>query len=144
MSGTEQQALREALDAEYAAIYAYGLIAAHTGPELRRTVNEHTAAHRARRDGTVDLLTGDGAVVPPPEPAYTVPGEITDPASAARLAVVVETDTAVAWRAVIEHAGTELVRRTGLDALTESAGRRAVWQAAAGITPATTAFPGQP
>ncbi|MEU4842826.1 ferritin-like domain-containing protein [Nocardia testacea] len=144
MSGTEQQALREALDAEYAAIYAYGLIAAHTGPELRRTVNEHTAAHRARRDGTVDLLTGDGAAVPPPEPAYTVPGEVTDPASAARLAVVVETDTAVAWRAVIEHAGTELVRRTGLDALTESAGRRAVWQAAAGVTPVTTAFPGQP
>ncbi|WP_328397510.1 ferritin-like domain-containing protein [Nocardia sp. NBC_00416] len=146
MSGAEQQALRDALDAEYAAVYAYGLIAAHTSPDQRRTVDQHTAAHRARRDATVDLLTGSGSgvAVPPPEPAYTVPGEVTDPASAARLAVVVETDTAVAWRAVVERAGTETTRRTGVEALTEAAGRCALWQFAAGAEPATTAFPGRP
>lgn len=144
MSGTEQQALREALDAEYAAVYAYGLIAAHTSPEQRRTVNEHTAGHRARRDATADLLLSGGGDAPPAEPAYTVPVEVTDPASAAQLAIVVETDTAVAWRAVVERAATETTRRTGVEALTESAGRRAAWQASAGIAPATTAFPGRP
>ncbi|GGK95887.1 ferritin-like domain-containing protein [Nocardia jinanensis] len=144
MSGTEQQALREALDAEYAAVYAYGLIAAHTSPEQRRTVNEHTAAHRARRDATVDLLTGDGTSAPPAEPAYTVPVEVIDPASAAQLAIVVETDTTVAWRAVVERAATETTRRTGVEALTESAGRRASWQAASGAAPVSVAFPGQP
>ncbi|MGW5383014.1 ferritin-like domain-containing protein [Nocardia sp. NPDC003963] len=144
MSGTEQQALREALAAEYAAVYAYGLIASHTSPDQRRTVNEHTAAHRARRDATVDLVTGDGTGAPPAEPAYTVPVEVVDPASAAQLAVVVETDSAVAWRAVVERAATETTRRTGVEALIESAGRRAVWQAAAGIAPATSAFPGRP
>ncbi|WP_327150463.1 ferritin-like domain-containing protein [Nocardia sp. NBC_01329] len=144
MSGAEQQALRGALDAEYAAIYAYGVIAAHTSPERRRTVNEHTAAHRARRDATADLLTAGGADAPPAEPAYTVPIEVIDPASAAQLAIVVETDTAVAWRAVVESAATETTRRTGVEALTESAGRRAVWQTAAGIAPATVAFPGRP
>ncbi|MGW1741907.1 ferritin-like domain-containing protein [Nocardia sp. NPDC001965] len=144
MSGAEQQALRDALDAEYAAVYAYGLIAAHTSPEQRRTVNEHTAGHRARRDATADLLTAGGGDAPPADPAYTVPVEVTDPASAAQLAVLVETDTAVAWRAVVERATTANTRRTAVEALTESAGRRAVWQAATGIAPATVAFPGRP
>lgn len=144
MSATEQRALAEALTAEYAAVYAYGMIAAHAAADRRRTVAEHTAAHRARRDSTVDLLAGQRATVPPPEPAYSVPVPVTDPDSAAQLAVVVETDTAVAWRAVVERADTESTRRIAVEALTECAGRRAIWLSARGTEPATTAFPGRP
>ncbi|MEU1985667.1 ferritin-like domain-containing protein [Nocardia sp. NPDC019395] len=144
MSGTEQQALHDALAAEYAAVYAYGLIAAHAGAGQSRTVGQYTAEHRARRDATVDALTGKGGTAPPPDPAYTVPIPVSDPDTAAQLAIVVETDTAVAWRAVVERAETETTRRTAIDALTECAGRRAVWQGIRGIEPATTAFPGQP
>ncbi|WP_459547203.1 ferritin-like domain-containing protein [Nocardia sp. X0981] len=144
MSGTEQQALHDALAAEYAAVYAYGLIAAHTDPDRRRMVGQYTGAHRARRDATVDLLTGKGGTAPPAEPAYTVPIPVTDPDSAARLAIVVETDTAVAWRAVAEYARGEAVRRAAIEALTESALRRAAWQTIRGTDPATTAFPGRP
>ncbi|MFI5718370.1 ferritin-like domain-containing protein [Nocardia sp. NPDC051750] len=144
MSETEQQALHDALGAEYAAVYAYGVIAAHAGADQRRTVAQHTAAHRARRDGTVDILTGQGGPVPAPDPAYTVPIPVSDPDTAAQLAIVVETDTAIAWRAVVERAEAETTRRTAIDALTESAGRRAVWQSVRGTDPATTAFPGQP
>ncbi|MGI5217288.1 ferritin-like domain-containing protein [Nocardia sp. CA-290969] len=144
MSATEQRALAEALTAEYAAVYAYGVIAAHTGADQRRTVAQHTAAHRARRDATVDLLTGQRATVPPPDPAYTAPLPVSDADTAAQLAIIVETDSAVAWRAVVERAETESTRRIAVEALTECAGRRAVWSAARGTEPATTAFPGRP
>lgn len=141
---TERQALTDALNAEYAAVYAYGVIAAHAGPDLRRIVSRHTAAHRARRDATIDALTAAGGTAPPPEPAYTAPLEVTDSDSAARLAIVVETDSTVAWRAVVERAELETTRRTAIDALTECAGQRAAWQTVRGTQPVTVAFPGQP
>ncbi|MFD4401921.1 ferritin-like domain-containing protein [Nocardia sp. NPDC058499] len=144
MSGTEQQALADALGAEYAAVYAYGMIATHAGADQQRTVAQYTAAHRARRDATVDILSGRRGTVPPPEAAYTMPLAVTDPDSAAQLAIVVETDTAVAWRAVVEQAETDTTRRIGIEALTESAGRVAVWRSVRGADPVTTAFPGRP
>ncbi|MBF6348846.1 MULTISPECIES: ferritin-like domain-containing protein [Nocardia] len=144
MSGTEQQALADALDAEYAAVYAYGIVATHAGADRNRTVAQYTAAHRARRDATVDLLTDRQGPVPSPEAAYTVPLAVSDPDTAAQLAIIVETDTAVAWRAVVERAETDSTRRIAIEALTDSAGRRAVWQSIRGVSPATTAFPGRP
>ncbi|WP_280424127.1 ferritin-like domain-containing protein [Nocardia carnea] len=144
MSGTEQQALADALGAEYAAVYAYGIIASHAGADRSRTVAQYTAAHRARRDATADVLADRRGTVPAPEAAYTMPLAVTDPDTAAQLAIVVETDTAVAWRAVVEQADAETTRRIAIEALTESAGRRAVWQSLRGTDPATTAFPGRP
>ncbi|ONM46209.1 ferritin-like domain-containing protein [Nocardia donostiensis] len=144
MTATERRALLDALDAEYAAVYAYGLVAAYASPERGKLIAEHTAAHRARRDATIDALTAEGADAPPPEPAYTVPSPVTDPISAAQLAATVESDTAVAWRSVVERADTDTVRRMGIEALTESAVRLAVWQAILGVSPSTTPFPGRP
>lgn len=144
MSGTEQQALADALGAEYAAVYAYGIIASHAGADQRGTVAQYTAAHRARRDATVDVLSDGPGPVPAPEAAYTIPLAVADPDTAAQLAIIVETDSAVAWRAVVERAETETTRRIAVEALTESAGRRAVWQSVRRTDPATTAFPGRP
>lgn len=138
------QALLDALDAEYAAVYAYGLVMAYTAPENRLLIHQYSAAHRARRDATVDALAAAGVTAPPAEPAYTVPAAPSDPSSAYRLAVTVETDTAVAWRSVIERADSPLTRRTGTEALTECAVRLATWQRILGANPATTAFPGRP
>ncbi|NKY35160.1 ferritin-like domain-containing protein [Nocardia speluncae] len=144
MSGTEQQALADALSAEYATIYAYGLVASHAGADQRGTVAQFTAAHRARRDATVDILSGRRGTVPAPDAAYTMPLAVSDPDTAAQLAIAVETDTAVAWRTVVERAETDNTRRIAIEALTETAGRRAVWQSLRGADPATTAFPGRP
>ncbi|WP_327119694.1 ferritin-like domain-containing protein [Nocardia sp. NBC_01730] len=143
MTDAERQALLDALNAEYGAVYAYGVIAAYASPERTRLIAEHTAAHRARRDSTADALATSGATVPPPDAAYTVPFPVTDPIPAARLAVTVESDTAVAWRSVVEHGESESVRRTGVDALTEAAVRLALWQSILGADPPTTAFPGK-
>ncbi|MEV0027774.1 ferritin-like domain-containing protein [Nocardia sp. NPDC050793] len=144
MTDAERQALLDALAAEYAAVYAYGVVAAFASPERDRLIAENTAAHRARRDTTVDALRAAGTPAPPPEPAYTIPFPVDDPWAAARLAVTVENDAAVAWRAVVEHGESEEIRRTGIDGLTECALRVAAWQAILGANPPTSAFPGKP
>ncbi|MFE9576038.1 ferritin-like domain-containing protein [Nocardia sp. NPDC006044] len=143
MTDSERQALLDALRAEYGAVYAYGVIAAYASAERGRLVAESTAAHRARRDATIDALTAAGVTAPPPDAAYTMPFPVNDPIPAARLAATVETDTAVAWRSVVERGDTENVRRMGVDALTESAVRLATWQSILGTDPPTIAFPGK-
>ncbi|MGK8523341.1 ferritin-like domain-containing protein [Nocardia asteroides] len=143
MTETERAALIDALNAEYGAVYAYGVIAAYASGERTRLIAEYTAAHRVRRDSTVDTLTLGGAAAPTPDAAYTVPFPVTDPISAARLAVTVESDVAVAWRSVVERGASMAVRRTGVDALTEAAVRLATWQSILGANPPTVAFPGK-
>ncbi len=140
----DQQVLTEALNAEYSAVYAYGVIAAYASPERSKVVAEYLAAHRARRDATIDALKTAGATVPAPAAAYSPPFTVDNPIPAAALAVTVESDTAVAWRSVVERATTPDLRRTGIDGLTESAGRLATWQSVLGVTPPTAPFPGQP
>ncbi|MGW0249349.1 ferritin-like domain-containing protein [Nocardia goodfellowii] len=143
MTTGQQQALLDALDAEYAAVYAYGVVAAYANTDRSRLVAEYVAAHRARRDSTIDALKVAGVAVPAPDAAYTTPFPVDDPIPAAKLAVTVENDCAVAWRAVVERADSADVRRIGIDALTESAVRQATWQAILGTQPPTIAFPGK-
>lgn len=140
---TDQQALTDALNAEYSAVYAYGVIAAYASPERSKLVADQLAAHRARRDGVIDALEAAGSSVPVPAAAYVPPFPVDDPIPAAKLAVTVETDTAAVWRSVSERAGTPELRRTAIDALTECAVRLATWQAILGVNPATAMLPGQ-
>lgn len=62
--GPEQQALIDALQAEYAAVFAYGLVAAFSNPTRSDLVSANTAAHRARRDATIDALTAADVEAP--------------------------------------------------------------------------------
>ncbi len=143
ISTADQQALSDALAAEYAAVYAYGLIAAYCAPDRAKLVAEYTAAHRTRRDATVDALKSAGATVPGAAAAYTTPNRIDDPIPAAQLAVTVESDTATAWRAAVERADSPDVRRTAIEALTDCAVRQATWQSILGASPTTAPFPGK-
>ncbi|WP_405139034.1 ferritin-like domain-containing protein [Nocardia sp. NBC_01388] len=144
MTTSDQQALTDALSAEYAAVYAYGIIAAFANHDRDRLVAESTAAHRARRDATIDTLKSLGANAPAPAAAYTTPFVVDDPIPAAKLAVTVESDTAAVWRSAVERADTPEIRHIALDALTETAMRLATWQSILGANPITVAFPGQP
>ncbi|WP_031940842.1 ferritin-like domain-containing protein, partial [Prescottella defluvii] len=124
--------------------FAYGVVAAFSNPNRSDLVSANTAAHRARRDATIDALTAASVDAPQPQAAYSVPFPVTDPTSAAQLAAQIEADTAVAWRSVIERSQSEHTREVGVTALTEAAVRAANWRAILGVVPATTAFPGQP
>ncbi|MCX5046548.1 ferritin-like domain-containing protein [Aldersonia sp. NBC_00410] len=142
--GPEQQALIDALRAEHAAIFAYGLVAAFSNPQRADLIATNSAAHRARRDATIDALTAASIDPPVADSGYTVPFPVVDPITAAQLAATVESDTAVAWRSVVERAAAEHTRRTGVDALTECAVRLATWRTILGTAPVTVPFPGQP
>ncbi|MGQ0775842.1 MAG: ferritin-like domain-containing protein [Pseudonocardiales bacterium] len=138
-------ALQSALAAEHAAVWAYGLVGAFLADELTDQLAEAAAAHRARRDGTERVLIDAGAQPVPAEPGYLTPEPVTDHASALRLTITVETDTAAAWRSVIEHSPAEpSLRRAALDGLTAAAVQAARWRVTLGSIPATVPFPGMP
>lgn len=138
-------ALQSALATEHAAVWAYGLVSAFLADELAGQLAEAAAAHRARRDGAEQVLIDAGALPVPAEPGYLTPEPITDNASALRLAITVETDTAAAWRSVIERSPVEPgLRRAALDALIAAAVQATRWRTTARSTPATVPFPGVP
>lgn len=142
--GEEQQALVDALNAEYAAVFAYGVVGAFSNPARADLVATYAAAHRARRDATIDALKAASVTAPLPSPAYSIPFPVTDPISAAQLAAQAEVDTSVAWRSVIERSDSGPTRETGITALTEAALRLANWREILGVVPSTVPFPGQP
>jgi hypothetical protein len=82
--------------------------------------------------------------VEPPLPAagYQLPIEVDNPTDAANLAVRMEEDDAVAWRAVLEQTTDEKDRTFAVRALTQCAVAAARWSRVLGISPITVAFPG--
>jgi hypothetical protein len=148
-------ALQDALAAEHAAIWAYGVVAAFVSGALGGQLNEAATAHQTRRDATERVLIDAGAPPVPPEPGYLTPEPVTDAASALRLAITAETDAAAAWRSVIERSPVDHspgdhgsadpgLRGAALDALTDAAVRATRWRATAGTNPLTVPFPGAP
>jgi hypothetical protein len=136
-------ALQTALAAEHAAIWSYGLIGAFLAKAQAGQLAEAAAAHRARRDATERVLIDAGALPVPAEPGYLTPEPVSDADSALRLAITVETDTAAAWRSVVERSPARSgARVTALTALTDAAVRAARWRAVAGSTALTVPFPG--
>ena len=134
-------ALFDAIATEQATIYGYGLVSAHSTPDANDLVSTALAEHRDRREGAIAMLK---ARVEPPLPAagYQLPIEVDNPTDAANLAVRMEEDAAVAWRAVLEQATEEQDRSFAVTALTECAVTAARWSRVLGISPITVAFPG--
>ena len=138
----DEAALYDALAAEHAAIYGYGVVSAHTVPDNNELVSQAMAEHRDRREATVKLLTERQITVPLPAAGYQLPFPVNTPSAAAKLAVRMESDCAVAWRAVLEQARSEQERSLGLSALTQCAVMAARWRRVLGAWPVTEAFPG--
>ncbi|GAA4026711.1 hypothetical protein GCM10022247_59470 [Allokutzneria multivorans] len=136
-------AVQQALAAEHAAEWAYGLASAFLPSSADASIREGETSHRARRDAVERLLRDAGATPVPAEPAYQPPQPVTNQASAAGLLASAETDAASAWHGVLERSDEESLRRTALEGLTASAVRTARWRKMAGQTPTTTAFPGR-
>jgi hypothetical protein len=138
------QATQDALGAEHAALWVYGLVSAFLPADYEDALREGSNAHRARRDATELLLSGAGQSPRSAEPAYVLPQEVTDEAAALAVLVVAEADVTVAWRAVLERTDDKTLRAAGLAGLTDAAVRAARWRGAAGQTPRTPPLPGAP
>ncbi|GAY16729.1 ferritin-like domain-containing protein [Mycobacterium sp. shizuoka-1] len=135
-------ALFDAVAAEHAAIYGYGIVSAHSSPDENDLVSTAMAQHRERREAAMAMLAARSVTAPLPAAGYQLPMPVNTPTDAAKLAVRMEDDGAVAWRAVIEQASSESDRAFGVSALTESAVTAARWKQILGVAPVTVAFPG--
>ena len=135
----------DAVAAEHAAIYGYGLVSAHVMPDDNKLVSESVAEHRDRREAAVTLMTERSITVPMPAVGYQLPMAVDSPAAAATLAIRMESDCAVAWRAVLEQTSgdtAEQDRAFAGTALTQCAVLAARWRVVQGGWPVTEAFPG--
>jgi hypothetical protein len=135
-------ALFDAVANEHGVIYGYGLVSAHSTPDANDLVAAAMAEHRARREQAIARLAARNVAPPLPAPGYQLPIVVDSPVNAAKMAVRMEEDSAVAWRAVLERATTNEDRALAVTALTESAVTAAKWRAVVGTQPTTVAFPG--
>jgi Domain of unknown function (DUF4439) len=135
-------ALFDAVAGEHAVIYGYGLVSAHSTPDVNDLVAAAMAEHRARREQAITRLTDRNVTSPLAAAGYQMPLAVDSPVDAAKLAVRMEEDTAATWRAVLERASTNDDRAFAVTALSESAVTAAKWRAVVGTQPTTVAFPG--
>lgn len=134
--------LHDALQAEYAAVFGYGVVGAHLGVRLLNAVRKAEEAHRKYRDAVLERLAATGATPPAAEPAYALPFAVIDRDNAIKLAIHIEERTAAVWRAVL--GGTQDAdRELALDALIDTAVRASRWRKIVGA-PTTVPFPGAP
>src|SRR4051812_9957619 len=142
--GTENAALREALSAEHAAVWGYGVVGAALAEEARPPATAAESAHRDVRDQVTALLDERGADPVRAEGAYTLPFPVLSAVDAAALAVVLGEGTSSAGVRVLDQAADRSVRELAGGWLSAAEGRAVAWRGPAGKTPLTTPFPGLP
>ena len=142
--GTENAALREALAAEHAAVWGYGVVGAALAVEARPPAAAAETAHRDVRDQVTALLEERAADPVVAEGAYSLPFPVLSGVDAAALAVVLEDGAAAAWVRVLDQAAQREIREQAVGWLTAAETRAVAWRGAAGTAPVTTAFPGLP
>jgi hypothetical protein len=138
----EERAWANAIAAEHATIYGYGFVSAHTTPDVNDLVSDSLAEHRARRDAANSMLDTRSVIPPVAAVGYQLPIAVKGATDAATLAVRMESDDAVAWRAVAEQAKSPQDRAFAVTALTECAVRAARWRQVLNTWPLTVPFPG--
>ncbi|HEX7322240.1 MAG TPA: ferritin-like domain-containing protein [Mycobacterium sp.] len=140
--GGTDGALCDALATEYGVIYGYGIVSAYAAPELNKLVSDAIREHRERRDRVIAMLAARSVNAPVPAAGYQPPFPVDNDTEAQQLAVRMENDAAVAWRAVVEQAGAQADRAFAVTALSQSAVLTARWKRVLGSWPITQAFPG--
>ena len=141
---TENAALREALAAEHAAIWGYGVVGAALDAESQELAQSSETAHRNVRDRVVALLADRRADPVRAAGAYGLPFPVLSPADASALAVVLEDGVSAAWVRVLDQAVERTTRELAMGALSGAEVRAVGWRGAAGQSPVTRALPGLP
>ncbi|MFI0354114.1 ferritin-like domain-containing protein [Actinomadura sp. 9N407] len=140
------EALQQALLAEHAAVYGYGIAGARLRGTLRQSARTGWDLHRARRDDLAARLTAMGADPRAAAPAYKLPARITSARSAAKVAAALEDDAVTAY-AGLAGSGDAALRTFAARAMQEAMERAVRWRAQAGPPAAAgpaSAFPGLP
>jgi hypothetical protein len=142
--GTENAALGEALAAEHAAVWGYGVVGAALGADAQPAAAASETAHRDLRDQVVLLLASRDTEIVDAEGGYALPFPVLSEVDAAELAVVLEDGVAAAWVRVLDQAVERSTREFAVGALSAAEVRAVGWRASAGRASVTAAFPGLP
>ncbi|MFJ4120990.1 ferritin-like domain-containing protein [[Kitasatospora] papulosa] len=129
------RAAQAALAAEHASVYGYGALGGRLEGGRLRDATAASDAHRARRDALVRTVRDLGGTPVVAQAAYALPFAVRDPASAMRLAAVLEERVAGVYSDLVRAAGGPL-RQDAAGALREAAVRAARWRGTG------VAFPG--
>ena len=82
----DQAALYDAVAAEHAAIYGYGMVSAHSLPSRNGLVSDAMAQHRELRETALAMLAERNVEGPLPAAGYQLPMPVGSPRRNARLA----------------------------------------------------------
>jgi hypothetical protein len=128
------------VEAEHAAVYAYGVLGARLDDARRRAAQLAYDSHRARRDQVAAAQRAAGGTPPAPLPAYDV--TVSTPAEALALAVRIEEGLSLRWRDLVGDTDDVALRQLAVAGLQETAVRATQWRTRAGIKPVTVPLPG--
>lgn len=130
-------ALQNALAAEHAAVYGYGVVGAMLAGSGQAGARADWTAHRAARDNLATMLSKLGATPVAASPAYRLPFPVTSPQAAAKLAATLEEGVTRAYLALVAVSNPTL-RTFAAQAMQTAANRALAWSGS------TKAFPGMP
>lgn len=129
---SEIDSLATVLDGTEAAIYAYGLVAAPLRGAARDRATSAMATHRVQRGRLRARIIALGGTPGAAAPAYVPPVAVTDAASAARLAALVEDRLAGQWAGLA--AASEAAPRASAALLAQECAVRSVtWSGVAPV-----------
>ena len=129
------QALQAALAAEDAAIFGYGVAGAHLSGSRKSVAEQDWTEHNEARDTLTAMISALGATPAAAQAFYRLPFEVTDAASAAKLAAYLEEGVTRAYLGIVAVSDRRL-RTFGALAMQPPAERAAFWRGT------TEAFPG--
>ena len=138
-SGPVIAALQDALGAEQAASYGYGVVGAHMpqGSARQGAATTDWVAHMRARDQLTEMISARGGTPPPAAVVYQLPSAVDSPAQATALAATLEERVAQAYVGLVALTEASL-RSFGAQQLRAAALRAEAWRGS------TEAFPGLP
>jgi hypothetical protein len=131
-------ALQDALAAEDAVIYGYGVVGAHLSGTAEQYATDRLTTHMQRRDTLSGLVVAAGGIPVAAMPAYRLPFVVSSARIAGLLAARLERSANDAcWDIIAATAAGSTARSLGIGWLRDSAVSAAHWGA-------SQALPGQP
>lgn len=128
-------ALQSVLAGEHAVVWAYGVLGPRAGDGREDFARDVLFAHATARDAMRARLVGAGATPVAAEPAYALPVDPTDPASAAELAAELEERLAALYADLVAATNRLDLRSVAVDSVTIAARRVAQWRGSAPALP---------
>jgi hypothetical protein len=143
---SELDALQQALAAEHAAVYVFGVLGGRAAPlpapVLGDAIGTAYDVHRRRRDALQAMVTAAGTDPVPAEPAYALTRDLVTPGQLASAALRTERATLTTYGALVA-ASTGATRAWAVTALIETAASELGFGGSAEPLPGMdTEFPG--